>query len=247
VARVAEIRRHPVKSVGWEALESAALAPGEAMPFDRTWAVAHGASRFPFDAPVWTECEAFLRVANAPRLAQVRARWADGRLSLTHPDAPALEADPDDAGGAQAIADWAGALANGIEGPFRLARARQALTDTDYPTVSIKSLASLRALSQRMGTALDAGRFRGNFWLDDLAPWEEAEWPGRTLRVGGALLRVVERVGRCAATEANPATGRRDAAVRRALHEAQGEADFGVYAEVLEGGVVRVGDPVSLG
>lgn len=243
--RVVEIRRHPVKSVGWEALERVTLTPGAALPGDRAWAVAHGASRFPFDAPAWSDCEDFLRVANAPRLAQVRAAWNGARLALSHPEAPPLEADPETPEGAQAIADWAGALAGAVAGPFRLARAPQALTDTDYPTVSIKSLASLRALSQRMGADLDPGRFRGNLWIDDLPAWEEAEWPGRSLRVGEALLRVTERVGRCAATEASPASGRRDAPVRRALHDAQGEAEFGVYAEVIEGGVVRAGDALG--
>ena len=41
--------------------------------------------------------------------------------------------------------------------------------------------------------ALAMERFRGNVWLDGLAPFAEFDLVGRDLRVGGATLRVRER------------------------------------------------------
>ncbi|MFN3615600.1 MAG: MOSC N-terminal beta barrel domain-containing protein, partial [Rubrimonas sp.] len=122
--RLARIWRHPVKSLGREALDRVALAPGAAMPFDRQWALAHAASAFDPDAPVWVPCGNFLRVTHAHRLAQVEAAW-DGRLlTLTHPDAAPLAADPETPAGAAAIAAWAEPLAEGGRpGPYTLARA----------------------------------------------------------------------------------------------------------------------------
>lgn len=239
--RLAEIRRHPVKSVGWEAVAASDLAPGAPMPMDRVWAVAHARSAFDFDRPFWAECGNFLRVTRSPRLAQVRAAWDGGRLRLTHPDAALLDAAPETDG--DAIAAWAGALADDSQpGPWRLARAPQAMTDADAPWVSLASLASLRALGQRMGAALDPARFRANLWLDGLAPWEERGWIGREIALGPVRLRVTEAIVRCAATEANPETGRRDAPVVAALRAACGAPEFAVYAEVLTPGRVAVGD-----
>ena len=243
-ARLAEIRRHPIKGVGWEALEAIDLAPGAALPRDRLWAIAHGASAFDPDAPAWLPRKNFLVVALSPRLAQARARWDGARLSLTHPELDPLTADPETEG--HRVADWAGALASDVQpAPYRLVRAPGAMTDMPDPWVSIGNLATLRALSQRMGIALHPGRFRANLWLDGLAPGEERGWVGGEIAIGPARLRVVEEIGRCRATEANPESGRRDADVPRALPRAEGEAVFAVYAETLSGGRLAIGDAVS--
>jgi uncharacterized protein YcbX len=244
--RLAHIWRHPVKSLGREALDRVTLAEGEALPCDRRWALAHAASAFDPASPAWVECGNFLRVTHAHRLAQVEAAWDGARLSFSHPDAAPLTADPETPEGAQAIADWATTLSEGGRpGPYRLASAPQPMTDSDFPSVAILGLASLRALGQVMALDLDPRRFRGNLWIDGLAPWEEFDWVGREIRVGHAVLKVVEPIGRCAATEASPATGRRDAPVVKALRAATGETCFGVYATVVSGGDVALGDAVA--
>jgi uncharacterized protein len=66
----------------------------------------------------------------------------------------------------------------------------------------------------------------------------------RVARVGGP-------VGRCANTTYDPETGVRDHDTLRAIHEyrgkIEGEVCFGVYADVVEPGRVRVGDAVTPG
>ena len=244
IPRLAALRRHPIKSVGVEAPERAELAAGAPMPLDRVWAVAHGRSPYDTGAPAWENPNGFLRVTHSPRLAAVRAAWDGARATLTHPEADPLTADPETEG--DAIAAWAGALASDLQpGPWRLARAPVAMTDVPEPWVAIGNLASLRALSEHLGRPLEPERFRANLWLDGLAPWEERAWPGREIAVGAARLRVVEPIVRCAATEANCATGRRDAPVIAGLRAACGAPEFAVYAEVVAGGAVAVGDPVD--
>jgi uncharacterized protein YcbX len=56
---------------------------------------------------------------------------------------------------------------------------------------------------------------------------------------------VVKRIVRCAATEVDPTTGIRDLAVPRTLLDNYGHADCGVYAEVIEGGPIAVGDSIA--
>jgi uncharacterized protein YcbX len=87
-------------------------------------------------------------------------------------------------------------------------------------------------------------RFRGNLWLDGFEPWQEFDLVGRDLRIGGAILRVRERITRCKATTVDPSTGVSDADTLGALQAGWGHQDFGVYAEVVTGGAVAVGDPV---
>ena len=58
-------------------------------------------------------------------------------------------------------------------------------------------------------------------------------------------LKVVKRIVRCAATEVDPDTGIRDLPIPRTLMDNFGHADCGIYAEVIAGGEIAVGDNKS--
>ena len=119
------------------------------------------------------------------------------------------------------------------------------MTDSDFPSVSILNRASLAALGARLGKPLAMERFRGNVWLDGLEPFAEFDLVGRDIRLGGASLRVRERITRCKATTVDPDTGIGDADTLGALRAGWGHEDFGVYAEVVAGGRVALGDTAT--
>lgn len=245
---LAAIHRHPIKALGTEPLERAGLRAGETLPGDREWALAHARTPFDPEDPVWTRCTAFLRGATFPSLMAVTAETRpDGALALRHPSAE-VTADPRTPEGEAAILAFAaGLLPETAPRPVRLARVPgRGMTDSPEPTVSILSDASRRALSDHAGRDLDRRRFRGNLWLDGLGPWEEFDWIGRHLRLGGAVLAVTEPIGRCSATHADPETGRRDLDLLDLLESRLGHTDFGVMAEVVESGPVARGDAPEL-
>ncbi|RVT87187.1 MOSC domain-containing protein [Rhodobacteraceae bacterium CCMM004] len=245
-ATVASLWRHPIKSHGREALERVVLSPGQGVPWDRAWAVAHEASTA--DGTEWVPCANFTRVAKAPRLQAIDSRYDEGtgRMTLSHPDRPDLDIDPDR--DRAAFLDWVHPLMpEGRAAPARLVRAQtRAMTDSAFASVAVANLASHRVVAGRLDRPdLSIHRWRANVWLDGLGPWEEFEWIGRCVRIGTAVLTVRERTGRCLATAASPQTGRRDADTLGAL-ERDGHTDFAVYAEVTEGGTVAVGDVATL-
>ena len=63
--------RHPIKSHGREALDSVTLNPGQTMPGDRVWAVAHEMSQA--DGSEWVHCGHFSRVSKVPELMAITA------------------------------------------------------------------------------------------------------------------------------------------------------------------------------
>jgi uncharacterized protein YcbX len=67
----------------------------------------------------------------------------------------------------------------------------------------------------------------------------------REVQIGDAVFHVRERIARCLATTANPDTGERDADTLGVL-KSWGHQDFGVYAVVLRGGDIKLGDTVTL-
>jgi uncharacterized protein len=82
-------------------------------------------------------------------------------------------------------------------------------------------------------------------YFEGWAPFSELERIGEEFQMGAVRLRLLRRTRRCAATEVNPVTARRDLPVPRLLLQHYGHADMGVYAEVLSGGQIAPGDVVK--
>ena len=241
---VKELWRHPIKGIGAETLDNVALSAGKPVPLDRAWAILEAGG----DAsPGWRSCRNFLRGAKGPSLMAVQAKTTGDAITLTHPDRPALTL-PLSEDGQAALFEWLGPIyPEERQKPVALVPApEEGLADVPFASVSILSLASLRALSQKAGRDLDTRRFRSNIWLDGLAPWEEFDLVGQTLCAGKARLHVVEPITRCRATEANPKTGHRDTNILRLLEDGWGHSDFGVYAKVTTSGEICLGDDARI-
>mgnify|MGYP002628227611 CR=1 FL=1 len=241
---VSSLWRHPIKSHGREALETVGLITGQTMPWDRTWAVAHEASKVGTDK--WSPCAAFSRVSNAPALMAITAILDEAieHLTLTHPDLPPLTFHPETE--ADRLIDWTRPLIPADRAASaRLVRVPgRGMTDSDFPSVTLCNMASHRAVEDKLGHALSIHRWRGNIWFDGSPAWEEFDWIDRDIRIGEAILRPRERTDRCVATTSNPDTGVRDADVPGTL-EQFGHQDFSVRAEVIQGGEIRLGDKVT--
>ncbi|MDZ4095941.1 MAG: MOSC N-terminal beta barrel domain-containing protein, partial [Paracoccaceae bacterium] len=93
---LAHICRHPIKSHGREDLAAVDLSVGQALPWDRYWAVAHEAAKL---VPGWNPCANFARGAKAPHLMAIVATLDEphAQVTLRHPDRSYLTFRPDDA------------------------------------------------------------------------------------------------------------------------------------------------------
>ena len=240
--QVTALYRHPLKSHGREALDAVTLSAGQAMPFDRTWAVAHDASKA--DGSEWAPCANFSRGSKAPNLMAIGAALdeATGLLTLTHPERPDLTFLPDVEG--DRLLEWVAPLVPQNRAlPDRILRLDdRGFTDTDFASISLCNVASHAAVTDKAGQKLSPLRWRGNIWFDGAEAWQEQGWIGRELTLGEAKLTVREPILRCLATTANPETGQRDVDTLAILNGNWDHQDFGIYAEVTQGGRVALGD-----
>lgn len=250
-ARLAHIRRHPIKSVGGEGLGRVTLEPARRLPGDREWAVLTEAgernaqaSQSGGEPDRWLPKSCFLRGVIAAPLQAVEGGWHGGRLSLRHPQRPDLEFDPDTE--AAQLIDWLAPLwPDGAPPATRLVCGAAIWTDQKWPWISILSLSSLAALEAETGLDLGIHRWRGNLWVEGWPPFAERALIGQILRIGAVELRVTDHIGRCDATSADTDTGRRDVDMPATLERLYGHHDFGVFAEVVTGGEIAVGDHVT--
>ncbi|WP_170477005.1 MOSC domain-containing protein [Ruegeria arenilitoris] len=241
--RVTGLWRHPIKSHGREPLTDVTVTPGQTLPGDRVWAVAHEASKA--DGSEWVPCANFSRGAKAPGLMAISARLRGDQVTLSHPKRPDLTFHPDEE--QEVFLDWIKPLmpSDRAASTHIIRVPGRGMTDSDFPSISLCNMASHRAVEQKLGKKLSVCRWRGNIWFDGLPLWEEFDWVGRDVRVGQAVFRIKERISRCLATTANPETGKRDADTLGALNS-WNHQDFGVNAEVLEGGEILLGDKVEV-
>jgi len=245
-AHIAQIWRHPIKGHGREEIAEAALSVGRGIPFDRRWAVAHERSCFDISSPRWQPSSEFSRGAKSPRLQAIDAQTDEhlGKITLTHPDCVPLTIDPDNARDANMFIQWVMPISNGSRMmPARLVRGNQAMTDTDFPSISLINLASHRALETHMERELSPLRWRGNLLIEGWEPWSEKAMVGLHIQVGAAILEIREEITRCTATTVNVATGERDADTLGALRDL-GHQEMGLYAIVVKDGEARQTDAV---
>lgn len=240
-ARVAALRRYPVKGLGGEALAEIALSPGRPLAGDRRFALAPANEA----ANGWRPKRHFATLMDEPALAGFAATSDGAALALARDGRDFAAARADDEAGRARLAAL---LSEALGRPLALVDAGDdpALTDAREPFVSIVNAASVAALAAEAGLALDPRRFRANVVVEGWPAWAEMAWAGRTLALGRARLRIVEPIERCAATHVNPETARRDANLVRALDRGFGHACMGVYATVTAGGPVRLGDDAAL-
>ena len=241
--RVSRINVTPVKSLALHHPEEIALTRSGALD-DRRFVLVDGAGR----------------LYNGKRdgqLVRSRADWdaAAGTLAITLPGGDVVAGDVERGRAAplevygrrmtarEVLGPWADALSDAVGRSLRLLERPEGGIATDTGPATLISRSSLDAIDG------DGRRFRMLLELEGLDAFAEDAWEGCRLRVGGIGLLVGAPTPRCAVPTHSPDTGVRDRDTLRELTMLRGriggEICLGIYAEVLEPGTVRVGDPVE--
>jgi uncharacterized protein YcbX len=250
--RVAEIYRYPVKGLSAEPMRRVAVGVGEVIPFDRAYALENGPSTFDPASPKWTTKNAFLMLMRHERLAELQTSFDTETRTLTiRKDdvvlvAACLETDE----GRRAIeAFFTEFSAADLKGPVKLLHVPGfSFQDTSTGMViSVINLASIRQLSDKLGTFVEPLRFRANLYVEGLAPWEEFTWLGHAVTIGSMRLVATKRIDRCAAVNVDPFTGARDLNLPRSLMQLYDNIDCGIYLKVIGKGEFGVGDEIAVG
>lgn len=113
--------------------------------------------------------------------------------------------------------------------------------------LSLVTTQTLARLGEMVGTPLDVARFRPNILMEasDAAPFQEDDWVGRILNIGGMAMRVDKRDGRCVVITIDPVTTERNPAILRAVARNR-EGCVGIYGSTVTPGRVAIGDEVGV-
>lgn len=247
--QIAKIYRYPVKGLSAEELTRVALTPGEGLPCDRRYALAHGSTAFDPSNPAWMAKHNFLMLAKNERLAKLETKFDDATTTLTvaRGGKQVAKGDLSTPTGRMLIEQFFAAFLSGeTRGNPKLVEAPgHMFSDTARKVVSIIGLASLADVERVARQPVDPIRFRANLYFAGGKPWQEFDWLGREVTIGTARLRVLDKIDRCAATTVNPKTAERDLQIPRLLMDGFRHIECGVYAQVLAPGEIAEGDTLE--
>ena len=248
---VDSIYRHPVKGLTPEPMTSVRLEAGAYFPGDRDYAIEVGPSGFDPANPKHISKQRFTVLARFPALARVKTRLDDatGVFHVADAHGFGVETRLDTEEGRASLERFLQAfLGEDAPGKLRVLESPPGYRFMDHPQgyISVMNLASVRAVAQAIGTAIDPLRFRANVYVDGLKPWAEDEWvAGSRVKLGGAELSVFKPIVRCVATHVNIETGERDIDMVDMLRQNFGRDTLGTYLSITSDGEIKLGDTLE--
>ena len=254
--KILSLSSYPIKGLSPQAHQRAPLKTGDGFPGDRLFGFAKASSGFDPADPKPLPKHNFIVLLQHARLAGLETGFDPETrvLTIRTRNAADMRFDMNTQEGAGGASEFLTGLL-GLkeqEVPFFASAFPHRFTDASVASstlmnaISFINLDSVRAFEKEIGREVDARRFRGNIVFDGWPAFSELDLVGRHFQVGEVSFNILHRTQRCLATEVNPETAERDMKLPNLLKKAYGHFDMGVYAEVLNDGVISVGDPVEL-
>lgn len=253
---IAACYTYPVKGMTTHSMSSLELRPGESVVGDRAFIFAFGNAEI-MGAHGWVSKRQSVTMLNTPYLPWIESGWnPDDRVLTVTVKGQTRTAEVDNPASRVEMSEWMTDVVLGLpENPLRgrpereplqlLGNGESRFTDRGPTQISLGGLASLADLSDKADVDVDMRRFRLNFSVDGVDRWDEFEWVGKRVRIGDSVeIDVTAPIQRCNAVNASPTGEGRDLDLMKLLHNEYGHLNFGIEANVLTGGEVRVGDEI---
>jgi uncharacterized protein YcbX len=247
---ITHLYRYPIKGLNPEILQRVSLQAGKEISLDRRFALAHKTTEFDPHAPQHLHKTRFLMQMKNERLAALNAVYDDNTdiLQIFKDNKLFAKGNLQTTQGRQTIENFfADYFSDEIHDTPKLIEAPgHTFSDVNAKVLSCINLATVRELEKVLGTIVHSLRFRANVYFDDAQPWAELDWVDKKLMLGTAKVRVLKLTERCAATNVNPHTAKRDLKIPQALLKTYGHRHLGIYVQVIENGKVAVGDKLQV-
>lgn len=232
VGVVSELWRYPVKSMRGQRQDSVRVEE-RGVVGDRLYAVRDRDGKL-------ASGKSTRRFRRFEGMLGFQAGDEDGVLTITLPEGRQIRADDD---GVHRE------LQQELSNPDVTLAREQPVSHFDASPLHILTDASLARLAAALpGAGIDVRRFRPNLLVrtDREPEFLEDDWIGRTAHIGDeVVIAFTQQTERCVMVNSAQADLDANSKILRALSDANA-LNFGVYANVVHGGVISLGDPVRL-
>ena len=258
MAILKKIFRYPIKGLSGESLNETLLEKDQVLSGDREYAFARSHVSFDEKNPVYLRKTNFLALVKEEKLAKLSTEFnsKSKRLIIRFEKKTVLDEILVNEININKVEVFFQKYLNlGSNNKPRLVQGtkyendknlKHSFSDLPEKAISIINLNTISDFEKKIGKNIDPSRFRANLLIDNIDPWKEFNWVGKTIEIGDCILEVFKRTQRCAATNVNPENALRDINIPNEINSHFGHLDLGVYAKVKKTGVISVNDKLSL-
>jgi len=259
-AIISSINYCPVKSVSFQTIEKCEIKKDIGIINDRIFAFAKDLDaeqaklfeKSPEERKgKWNKV---LTLKNSPALNKYNFIFKDEKLTLTLKDKEILSIDINQSSEREALSNKISELESSLKQPLTL------MKNYDFPffdtsiskkvdfvnSISLLNIQSINDFEKKVNKKIETSIFRGNICIDEIDPWKEREWIGKTIKINNVSFKVEKNIPRCVAINLKPQTDDNSFNLLQSLKKTYNHFDMGVYLTALDDGEINVGDTIDL-
>jgi uncharacterized protein YcbX len=245
----------PVKSVSFQSIESSNIKKNLGMANDRIFAFSRGVdneqSKLIENNAKERKLNNFLTLKNSPVLNKYNFLYKNEKLTLIDQGKELLTISPDKQEERLLITNKLIELESSLTQPITL------LKNKDFPfydtsssnkvfnSISLINLNSINDFGNKINQKVEFQRFRANFYVEGIDPWEERNWINNIIKINNVSFKVEKSIPRCVAINLTPKTDIKTNLLG-SLKKNYNHFDMGIYLTALENGEVNIGDKLVI-
>jgi len=246
----------PVKSLSFQSLKSCNIKKNLGMLNDRVFAFSRGLdfdkAKFIEKNPKERKLNNLLILKNSPVLNKYNFIYNESTLTLTNGNEELISISTKNSNESSLLTNKLLELEKSLQGPIFL------LKNNDFPfydtsssnkifnSMSLINLNSIRDFEKKINDKVEFQRFRGNFYVDGIEPWEERKWLNKIVKINNVSFKVEKNIPRCVAINLKPKSDNINLNLLKSLKKNFDHFDMGVYLTAIEDGKIDIGSKVEL-
>ena len=239
--QISSITRYPIKGFAGELLQNTLVHSLKTLPGDRQHALQY-ADRIPPSSEGWRPKKYFLQSVQTNLCSEIHIEWTSDIVHFDyHGNTFEISRHALDKG---EFTQWINSLTSNL-GEFTLETLETGFTDERDAYVSLVNRSTVSAIAEATGTSDHPERYRGNLLVDEVRPFNELNWIGKTVQVGTATFEVVEPIVRCKATECDWHGSRTEGFLDR-LDQQLDTDTCGLFLRVVGDGEIKTTDQLKV-
>ena len=245
----------PVKSLSFQSLKSCNIKQDRGIVNDRVFAFSRGINlekaKLIEKNPKKRKLNILLSLKNSPVLNKYNFIYNKNRLVLNYNGKEIISISTDKPEERSLISEKLAKLEKSLKEPIYLLKNNEfPFFDTSHSnkifnSISLININSISDFEKKINEKVEFQRFRGNFYMDGIEPWEERKWIGKTIKINNVSFKVENNIPRCVAINLKPKSVDNSLNLLQSLKKTYNHFDIGVYLTALEDGIINVGDKIN--
>ena len=253
--KISSISNCPVKSLSFQSINSCEVKKDLGMINDRIFTFSRGVdlekAKSMEKNPNERKLNLLLTLKNSPVLNKYNFIYNKNRLVLNYNGKEIISISTDKPEERSLISEKLAKLEKSLKEPIYLLKNNEfPFFDTSHSnkifnSISLININSISDFEKKINEKVEFQRFRGNFYMDGIEPWEERKWIGKTININYVSFKVENNIPRCVAINLKPKSDDNSLNLLQSLKKTYNHFDIGVYLTALEDGIINVGDKIN--